>query len=350
MIRRWAAAALVLACGSGALAQEAAVTGTAFVGERLAPPPDAVFEAVLEDVGRDGPPVTIGRFASGPTPAAATPFAIPYDPARIDPAGRYAVRARILKDGRPLFVTDAPAPVLTRGAPSSVALALRRFGAAPGAAAAPPPGPRRAMRGLYRETGEAGRFADCASGMLLAVAAEGAAAALARAYAAAPRAPGGDVLVELDGRVAERPGPDGWQPTLVVERLRGAWPGESCGAPGPAAPLRGTYWRLTRLGERAVVPAGDRRAPHLVFAAHDDRIGGAGGCNPFAGTFRADASAIAIGPAAVTRMACAAGMDTERAFLAALAAARRWRIAGQHLELQDAAGRQVARFEAGPAR
>lgn len=91
MIRRWAAAALVLACGSGALAQEAAVTGTAFVGERLAPPPDAVFEAVLEDVGRDGPSVAIGRFASGPALADRRPA--PGAPGRRRPAGG-ALRGR----------------------------------------------------------------------------------------------------------------------------------------------------------------------------------------------------------------------------------------------------------------
>jgi heat shock protein HslJ len=47
-----------------------------------------------------------------------------------------------------------------------------------------------------------------------------------------------------------------------------------------------------------------------------------------------------------TMMACAQGMDTEKAFLEALRQVERWKIAGQHLELFDAAGKQVARFEA----
>lgn len=39
-------------------------------------------------------------------------------------------------------------------------------------------------------------------------------------------------------------------------------------------------------------------------------------------------------------------MDTERAFLEALAEVRTWRVLGPHLELSDGAGRMLARFAA----
>jgi uncharacterized lipoprotein YbaY/heat shock protein HslJ len=340
---------LALATGFGAAAQEASVTGTATYRERMALPPDAVFEAVLEDISRaDAPAVALGRFASGPTLQVPTPFAIPYDPARIDPAGRYALRARILAGGRPLFVSDAPVPVLTQGAPARAELLLRRFGAAPGAASAPAPGPRKALRGLYRYAADAGQFADCATGAILPVAPEADNAALERAYAAAPHAPGADVLVELDGRVAERPKADGagTRPSLLVDRFRGAWPGESCGAPGAPAALRGTYWRLTRLEGRPVVARPDRREPHLVLGAGDDRVSGAGGCNAFSGSYAVSGPSIRLRPLAATMMACADGMERERAFLAALGRVQRWQVSGQHLELKDDAGRMLARFEA----
>ena len=45
-------------------------------------------------------------------------------------------------------------------------------------------------------------------------------------------------------------------------------------------------------------------------------------------------------------MACAEGMETERRFLEALGQVDGWRIAGQQLELIDAAGEMVARFGA----
>jgi heat shock protein HslJ len=47
-----------------------------------------------------------------------------------------------------------------------------------------------------------------------------------------------------------------------------------------------------------------------------------------------------------TMMACPEGMDTEKAFLGALSQANRAKITRQHLELFDATGNRVARFEA----
>jgi heat shock protein HslJ len=43
-------------------------------------------------------------------------------------------------------------------------------------------------------------------------------------------------------------------------------------------------------------------------------------------------------------------METEKAFLEALAQVRTWRIAGIHLELMDAGGAVLARFESRPLR
>jgi hypothetical protein len=39
-------------------------------------------------------------------------------------------------------------------------------------------------------------------------------------------------------------------------------------------------------------------------------------------------------------------METEQAFLAALAQVRSWKILGQHLEVFDASGNLLARFQA----
>ncbi len=47
-------------------------------------------------------------------------FDLPYDPATIDAAKSYAVAARILSGNRLLFVSLAPVPVLTGGAPASM--------------------------------------------------------------------------------------------------------------------------------------------------------------------------------------------------------------------------------------
>jgi uncharacterized lipoprotein YbaY/heat shock protein HslJ len=108
-------------------ASGATLRGTATYRERIALPPDAVFEAQLEDVSRaDAPAEVIGR-TSLPSPGnPPIRFAIGYDPARIQTGHSYVVRARILVDDQPFFTTTESHPVLTRGNADSVSLLLRR--------------------------------------------------------------------------------------------------------------------------------------------------------------------------------------------------------------------------------
>jgi putative lipoprotein len=105
------------------------VTGTATCRERLALPPEAVFEAILEDVSRaDAPAEVLGRSRvdqPGPPPIR---FEIAYDPARIDPRRSYVVRGRIRAGEQLLFTTEQSYPVLTDGRGYTVDLMLRRVG------------------------------------------------------------------------------------------------------------------------------------------------------------------------------------------------------------------------------
>src|SRR5262245_47459923 len=106
------------------------VKGTATYRERLALPPEAVFEATLEDVSKaDAPAEVIGQTRLDRPGNPPFRFAIPYDPARILANHRYVVRARILVGGQLFFITDQSYPVLTRGQSNEVALLLRRPGA-----------------------------------------------------------------------------------------------------------------------------------------------------------------------------------------------------------------------------
>jgi putative lipoprotein len=103
------------------------VRGTATYRERMALPPGAVLEATLEDITRaDAPGKVIGRARVDHPRTPPIRFAIPYDPSRIDPRRRYAVRAQILVDEKPFFITDESYPVLTGGNGNEVELLLRR--------------------------------------------------------------------------------------------------------------------------------------------------------------------------------------------------------------------------------
>lgn len=121
------------------------IEGTAAYRERIAMPPDAVLDVVVEDVSRaDAPAVIIAatRIASPGNPPVA--FAVAYDPAKISEDRRYVIRASVLAGGQLLFTTDTATPVITRGAPLSVSLMLRLVGATPAPMAA-----GRALEGTY---------------------------------------------------------------------------------------------------------------------------------------------------------------------------------------------------------
>jgi putative lipoprotein len=114
----------------------------------------------------------------------------------------------------------------------------------------------------------------------------------------------------------------------------------------PDAPLTNTYWKLIRMGATPVVVADNQREPHLILRPAEKRVSGSTGCNSLAGSYTLEADRLSFGRMAGTMMACAdAVAEQEKAVLTALAAAQRWRIAGERLELFDAQGQSVAQFE-----
>ena len=120
-LSRCASALLVVLIAGCASQPPAHVKGTAAYRELMVLPPGAQLEATLEDVSKaDAKAELIGR-ARVQQPGNPTAFVIPYDPGRIDPKGRYAVRARIVADGRLLFTTDQHYPL-----DDVVSLTLRR--------------------------------------------------------------------------------------------------------------------------------------------------------------------------------------------------------------------------------
>lgn len=128
---------LCLVAAGGAFAQN--ITGTAMYRERIALPPNAVFEAVLEDVSRaDAPAVVLGRHVLEPAGLPPFEFSIPYSQADIQPQMRYGVRGRVLLDGRLLFITDTFNQVLKTPQDTSIELVLRQVAADPVAPPVPP--------------------------------------------------------------------------------------------------------------------------------------------------------------------------------------------------------------------
>jgi heat shock protein HslJ len=83
-----------------------------------------------------------------------------------------------------------------------------------------------------------------------------------------------------------------------------------------------------------------------VFHSGDGRVTGTGGCNQFSGGYEIEGASIRFGMMATTKMACLESKDVDEALLASLETATSFRKTSHHLELLDADGSVVARFEA----
>jgi len=137
------AVAVILAGLASPSVQAQTVQGIATYRERIALPPDAAFEATIEDVSRaDMPAEVIGRVRIEPAGQVPIRFEISYAAARIDPKHRYSVRARIARGDALLFTTTQAYLVLTQGAGTEVELLLQR-------ANRPSPKPDRALTETY---------------------------------------------------------------------------------------------------------------------------------------------------------------------------------------------------------
>jgi heat shock protein HslJ len=110
--------------------------------------------------------------------------------------------------------------------------------------------------------------------------------------------------------------------------------------------LEGTRWKLTRLKGEDLPSDMGPRAPYLMLDAKTHRVSGSSGCNRLMGSYKLDGEHLSFGPIAGTMMACVTGMDVEQRFKAVLPDVSQWRIEGQTLDMLDAEGNSLARFEA----
>jgi heat shock protein HslJ len=114
----------------------------------------------------------------------------------------------------------------------------------------------------------------------------------------------------------------------------------------PDRTLVNTYWKLVQLRGAPVTVAPQQREPHVILQLGRNRIVGSGGCNRLGGTYTLNGDFVAFADVAATGRACAAGMEQEAAFGAALAQVKSWRVRGDELALLDGANAAILGFVA----
>jgi copper homeostasis protein (lipoprotein) len=202
------------------------------------------------------------------------------------------------------------------------------------------------LEGMFRYMADAALFRDCRDNKTYPVSMESQYIELERAYLNSGIEAGSEIMINVNGRLLERPSMEGNinEVKLIVDKVNSIYPDKNC-APDVHAELIGTYWKLVELKGQAVTTPENMKEAHMILAAQDSRVHGHAGCNNYFGTFQADGETLSFSPLGSTMMACPQGMDTEQAFLAALGATTRFEISGQFLELY-AEDQLLARLEA----
>ena len=117
-------------------------------------------------------------------------------------------------------------------------------------------------------------------------------------------------------------------------------------SPDGVLQLNNFQWNLVEINGRAFSKTEAQSQPHLIFLESEQRVAGSTGCNRIMGGYdlQPDGS-LKIGNLATTMMACP-DMEIEAAFLAAFRQLERVHFERGFLDLQDAAGQVLARFQA----
>ena len=139
---------------------------------------------------------------------------------------------------------------------------------------------------------------------------------------------------------AAGPGSAGGSPAASAASMKGPH------LKGHHSPLRGTEWRLVRIGERDLTQE-ERAGDASLILNPDGQVVGSTGCNRFFGRYAAYGDRLRFQQLGTTKMACRPPlMELEQRVVDALSRSARQRREGSRLILLDSRGRALAAYEA----
>ena len=108
--------------------------------------------------------------------------------------------------------------------------------------------------------------------------------------------------------------------------------------------LDNTYWKLTTLGDKAVVTGAEQQELYMVLSSDETKVTGFSGCNRFAGNYALLQAQINFEQLLLTRKTCFQNMGLEHQFLAVLAEAEYYAVDDAALILYNNDGSVLAQF------
>jgi heat shock protein HslJ/uncharacterized lipoprotein NlpE involved in copper resistance len=291
--------------------------------------PDGVFHLRQEWLGTPGVEYDRGRWRQDPDRPALLLYGGREVPLWLEVKGPTVLR-KLDMEGRPIH-SDLPYELISDGILTPVDLSL-------------------GLHGMFRYLADAGRFEECLTGRSYPVAMTGDYLNLERAYLQTEKAePGAPLLATFEGDIGLRPAMEGdlLVPTVSVRRFIGLFPDQNCERSMSVASLVNTYWKIVRMGDKAVAAVGDSREPHMLLRGAEMGYAATAGCNQFGGNYRVEGDRIQFEPGPATLMACPPPLaELEDALVGVLGSARSWAVYSQVLEFFDESGASIAIFEA----
>jgi putative lipoprotein len=114
----------------------------------------------------------------------------------------------------------------------------------------------------------------------------------------------------------------------------------------PLAELTNTYWKLTQIGEQAVVMSEKQSKEAYLQLQQDGKAKGFSGCNMFNGGYEQKGNELRFSPMMSTKKACMAGMDTEAQFMSVLDQVNYYSIHKETLSVLNDKKQKIAEFKA----
>jgi putative lipoprotein len=114
----------------------------------------------------------------------------------------------------------------------------------------------------------------------------------------------------------------------------------------PLAELTNTYWKLTQVGEQAVVMPEKQSKEAYLQLQPDGKAKGFSGCNIFNGSYQQKGNDLSFSPMMSTKKACIAGMDTEASFMLVIGQINYYSIHKDILSVLNDKKQKIAEFKA----
>jgi uncharacterized lipoprotein YbaY/heat shock protein HslJ len=334
---------MLLFLTSFSLAKDSFIAGKALYLDNIPLPQNSVLTVVLEDISlMDTAAIVLGETVIEKSGQIPIEFKITFDAEDVKLGHSYAVRAKITKNSKLLYVSDTIKRVFAGQDDEKIDIVLKRVYKIPKS---------HEMEGMYKYMTDGGIFKECVTGKYYPVAFEEDNMKLKEAYMKKTNGSAEYIKVKIKGKIVKRATMEkkGEESVLQVIRFIGVEGKENCYEKQSNVHIANNYWKLVLLYDKKVEVQDNKSEPHILLRKGIHGVGElkvVSSCNIFKGNYRVEGEEIDFKLKEYnSQKECHSG-NIEDEFLNMLKDAKYWTIKGEKLNLLDDRDNILAEFKA----